>query len=161
MKTPGMRYGAMEAAHSTPLVYVRIARGFGVPNIFCKLTIMNKNCGLLIYKITKTSLNKTRCAITIFYEIIETMTAKPNPPIMQPEKRLIHTSTAAEIFSRNRFTPKLKTNHQQADPLNTPKTRSNGSRIVSPCDAKPNPAKIATKERIVAGFDKVKTNVEK
>jgi hypothetical protein len=77
-----------------------------------------------------------------------------------PEARFTHRSAPKPSLERNRPTPPLKSNHHRADPKNTPKTSTAAEVYPAPSPAKPSPAKIAAKERIVKGLVIVSKNVE-
>jgi hypothetical protein len=76
-----------------------------------------------------------------------------------PEARFTHRSVPKPILERNRLTPPLKSNHHRVDPENAPNT-STAAGTYPALSIKPNPAKMAAKERIVKGLVIVSKNVE-
>src|SRR5262245_3289145 len=82
----------------------------------------------------------------------------PKTRSTSPETRL--TQRRAARFKRDRTAPTtpLRRSHQSAEPRKTPPTRRAASRQL-PAPAMPKPTKTATKERIVAGFASVSSNV--
>lgn len=96
-----------------------------------------------------------------FYYFIRLMRANmPNPRRIKPEIRLTHCMTLKPNFSRKDPTTPLNSSHQAADPQKTPNTRMPEEDKLFFTDAKPNPANMAAKERMVIGLVSVKKKVE-
>ncbi len=74
--------------------------------------------------------------------------------------RLIHFRPASEKRLRKIETSVLSNSHQVQEPPNTPKTMSPAEEKLPSEVAKPNPLKIAAKDRIVIGLVRVRKRVE-
>jgi len=85
---------------------------------------------------------------------------RPNPPIIMPEILFTQRNLWGVNLVRNRLTPLLKINHHRAEPISTPKTNTAAEAQPPLAPPTPNPANIATKERIVMGFVIVRKKVE-
>ncbi len=85
---------------------------------------------------------------------------KPKPAIIAPEILFTHCRPRESNFSRNTSTLLHNISIQDDEPMKTPTTKAPADRKSPPVLARPKPANIATKERIVIGFVSVRKNVE-
>src|SRR5690606_16062960 len=88
----------------------------------------------------------------------EAMARRPKPISTEPETRDTHRAKAAGRRRLARATPALSTSHQSREPTKTPRTTS-ALPEGSVSSARPSPAKMATKDRMVAGLAMVRAKV--
>ena len=89
-----------------------------------------------------------------------TNAANPNPKIIAPEMRFSQTRAGRLILCINHPVRLLKMSHQLDEPRKTPMTISPAEGYEFLTAARPKPANMAAKDRIVKGLVRVRRNVE-
>jgi hypothetical protein len=86
---------------------------------------------------------------------------KPNPAIRTPDTQLIFFIKDSVNWVFSRLAIPLKNTHQMADPAKTPPMSSRVEIGLAFVETMPRLAKMAKKEKIRAGFMRVKISAEK
>ena len=79
--------------------------------------------------------------------------------MIKPDILFIHLILELMIFKRKEPTIDDNRIHHKVDPIKTPKMRTKGDSILTEWSNRPKPEKIAVKEIIVIGLDKVRRKV--